>query len=136
MVPPVAADGVPCSWARLNAGTRYFEDMLSSDTEMDLMQALGLNVVRLGFMWTGVNPQPNVFNQTCVDPARMVPRWFQPPCQLRICSGCRYIEIIRTIVHKLASRGVYTLLDMHEDVLSSDFCLYGFVRFLHKWADR
>ena len=66
------------------------------------------------------------------DGSKMVPT----SMSLRICSGCRYIEIIRTIVHKLASRGVYTLLDMHEDVLSSDFCLYGFVRFLHKWADR
>ena len=72
--------------------------MLSSDAEMDLMQALGLNVVRLGFMWSGVCPEANVYNQT-------------------------YIDIIRTIVHKLASRGVYTLLDMHEDVLSSGFCL-------------
>lgn len=36
----------------------------------------------------------------------------------------RYVDIIKGIVAKMAARGVYTLLDMHQDVLSSEFCLY------------
>lgn len=77
----------------------YFKDMLASDAEFDLLEALGFNVVRLGFMWSGFNPAPGVFNST-------------------------YLQAIQTIVKRLAARGIYTLLDMHEDVLSSKFCTY------------
>jgi endoglycosylceramidase len=77
----------------------YFEDMVNSDAEYDMLEALGFTVIRLGYMWTGAEPEANIFNQT-------------------------YIDTIKTIVGKLADRGIYTLLDMHEDVLSSKFCLY------------
>mmetsp|Transcript_43362 Transcript_43362/g.68652 ORF Transcript_43362/g.68652 Transcript_43362/m.68652 type:complete len:503 (-) Transcript_43362:210-1718(-) len=77
----------------------YFEDMLQSDKEFDLMKQMGFNVMRLGWMWSGFNPAPGVFNQT-------------------------YADIIKTIVEKMNARGIYVLLDMHEDVLSSKFCLY------------
>ena len=77
----------------------YFEDMLESDAEFDLMKKLGFNVMRLGYMWSGYNPTSGYFNQT-------------------------YVDTIQAIVAKMAARGVYTLLDMHEDCLSSKFCLY------------
>ena len=77
----------------------YFPDMLASEAEFDLVEALGFNVVRLGFMWSGFNPARGVFNTT-------------------------YLEAVKAIVEGLADRGIYTLLDMHEDVLSSKFCLY------------
>mmetsp|Transcript_105427 Transcript_105427/g.304340 ORF Transcript_105427/g.304340 Transcript_105427/m.304340 type:complete len:323 (-) Transcript_105427:1277-2245(-) len=77
----------------------YFDDMLENDDEFDAMAQIGFNVMRLGFMWSGYNPAEGVFNQT-------------------------YIDVIKTIVDKMAARGIYTLLDMHEDVLSSKFCLY------------
>ena len=32
-----------------------------------LMQRMGWTVMRLGFMWTGFNPAPGVFNDTYVD---------------------------------------------------------------------
>ena len=60
---------------------------------------MGFNVVRLGYMWAGVMPEEGVYNQT-------------------------YISIIKTIVKNLSDRGIYTLLDMHQDVLSSKFCNY------------
>ena len=77
----------------------YFQDMLDSDSEFALMEKLGFNVMRLGFMWSGYNPAPGVFNHT-------------------------YLESVRAIVDSMAAKGVYTLLDMHEDVFSSKFCLY------------
>lgn len=77
----------------------YFHEMLDADEEFALMKKMGFNVMRLGFMWTGYNPQEGVFNQT-------------------------YIDTVKTIVRKMADHGVYALLDMHEDVLSSNFCLY------------
>lgn len=77
----------------------FFADQTTSDDEMKRMSALGLNAVRLGYMWTGANPGPNEFNDT-------------------------YIETVRSIVDRFAAYGIYTLLDMHEDILSSKFCLY------------
>ena len=63
------------------------------------MEKLGITVVRLGYMWSGVNPADGVFNAT-------------------------YVAKVKTIVQRFAERGIYTLLDMHEDGLSSKFCLY------------
>jgi endoglycosylceramidase len=77
----------------------YFTDMLSSDDEFELLEKMGVNVVRLGYMWTGAMPSENFFNTT-------------------------YVDQINAIVEGLGRHGIYTLLDMHEDVLSSKFCLY------------
>jgi endoglycosylceramidase len=76
----------------------YFEDLLG-DAEPVLMAQLGFNVLRLGFMWSGYNPAPGVFNAT-------------------------YLEVVKSQVAKLNSYGIYVLLDMHQDILSSKFCLY------------
>ena len=51
--------------------------------------ALGLNVVRLGWMWSGFNPNEGYFNTT-------------------------YAAEIQKNVDLLAEQGVYTLLDMHQ----------------------
>ena len=72
----------------------------------DLMKSLGITVVRLGWMWSGFNPHPGVFNQT-------------------------YATTLLDIISILNSRGIYVLLDMHQDVMSSDFCLYDG---LPKWV--
>eukprot|EP00729_Bicosta_minor_P008698 gene8698-2097_t len=77
----------------------YFDDMLQSDGEAGQMEELGFNVVRLGFMWSGYNPAPGVFNAS-------------------------YITVIKSIVAKLNAHGVYALLDLHQDIMSSKFCLY------------
>ena len=77
-----------------------FPDQLDNDGEATLMEELGFNVLRLGWMWTGYNGGgPGQFNET-------------------------YGDALGRIVSRLAARGVHVLLDMHEDVLSSDFCLY------------
>eukprot|EP00854_Cymbomonas_tetramitiformis_P014824 gene14824-17524_t len=45
--------------------SRYFVDMVDSDDEMDRMADMGLNVVRLGWMWSGFNGAgPGQFNMT------------------------------------------------------------------------
>ena len=81
----------------------YFADLglpgSKNDTEAAAMESLGFNVLRLGFMWSGYNPAPGVFNQT-------------------------YIEVVKHQVAQLNARGVYVLLDMHQDIISSAFCLY------------
>ena len=77
----------------------YFPDLLEGDTEARAMEALGFNVLRLGFMWSGYNPAPGEYNRS-------------------------YVEVIKTTVAQLNAHGVYVLLDMHQDILSSAFCLY------------
>ena len=76
----------------------YFEDMLN-DAEIDLMASMGFTAMRVGFMWSGFNPAPGIFNKT-------------------------YLDTVRAIVDKMAERGVHTLLDVHQDCFSSSFCLY------------
>mmetsp|Transcript_7252 Transcript_7252/g.20469 ORF Transcript_7252/g.20469 Transcript_7252/m.20469 type:complete len:497 (+) Transcript_7252:110-1600(+) len=77
----------------------YISEMYDSDAHAIHMQRLGFTVVRLGFMWSGYNPAPGVFNQT-------------------------YIDIIKVIVGRLAKRGVYALLNVQMDGLSSKFGTY------------
>jgi endoglycosylceramidase len=57
-------------------------------------------MIRLGTMWPGAEPEKNVFNNT-------------------------YIELLENITKKAATYGIYTLLDMHQDVLSEKFCGEG-----------
>jgi len=85
---------------RVNKGPPwYVEDMYESDAVANHNQLLGFTVVRLGFMWSGYNPAPNVFNQT-------------------------YIDVIKATVDRLAKRGVYSLLNVQMDGLSSKFGAY------------
>ena len=68
----------------------YIDQMYQSDDTAEHMQRLGFNVVRLGFMWSGYNPAPGVFNQT-------------------------YIDVIKKTVHRLTQHGVYSLLNVQVD---------------------
>ena len=76
----------------------YDVSLLKYDVVAQLA-AVGVNVVRVGFMWTGAEPTPGQFNMT-------------------------YYEIMRSIVTNLADHGIYALLDVHQDCLSALFCLY------------
>lgn len=77
----------------------YFVEQTTSDDEFALMQELGLTALRLGFMWSGYNPAPGIFNKT-------------------------YIDTIHSIIERASRHGIYVLLDMHQDCFSSNFCLY------------
>ena len=66
---------------------------------IEMMQDLGLNVMRLGWMWSGFEPEPGQFCKT-------------------------YYEQQLSIVDALSKAGIHTLLDAHQDCLSSDFCSY------------
>lgn len=65
-----------------------------------IMENLGLNVLRLGAMWPGIEPTRGTYNES-------------------------YMRELATIVQTAAKHGVYTLLDMHQDVLSEQFCGEG-----------
>lgn len=81
--------------------TDTFDPELSfADADIAMLRSWGLNVVRLGVMWPGVEPERGKVNQT-------------------------YLETMQTLVRKLHAAGIATLLEFHQDLLSSRFCGEG-----------
>ena len=69
--------------------------------DMELMQSLGFNVVRLSVPWAAVEPIEGQYNET-------------------------YLEIITGIVDKAGSKyGIYTLIDFHQDAWNAKLCGNG-----------
>jgi len=63
----------------------------------------GFNVVRLGVLWQAVapsGPEPSSFNYS-------------------------YLAEVKLTIETLAARGIYTIVDMHQDVLGDRFCGEG-----------
>ena len=74
----------------VNKNWPWFPNWLQNDTLLDDMASWGINAVRVGWMWTGFNGAgPGQFNET-------------------------YYELQADIVQRLAERGIYTFLDMHQ----------------------
>ena len=68
--------------------------------DLDNLVDWGFNSIRLGVMWPGVEPIRGEYNDT-------------------------YLQIIDEIVENAAKKGVYTLLDFHQDVYSPKLCGEG-----------
>ena len=64
------------------------------------MKQWGLNGIRLGVMWPGVQPKEDYFNQT-------------------------YIQTMVDLVNLAGRYGVYTLVEFHQDLFSEKFCADG-----------
>lgn len=75
-------------------------DTSLSTKDFITLKSLGVNVIRLGVMWPGVEPTRGVYNTT-------------------------YLDQTQRIIENAAKYGIYTLLDMHQDVLSEKFCGEG-----------
>ncbi|CAK0895425.1 unnamed protein product, partial [Prorocentrum cordatum] len=73
--------------------------------DFDFLLDAGINLIRLGVMWPGAEPARGEYNET-------------------------YFSSVREIVKTAGSRGVYVLLDMHQDLLSEHFCGEG----IPSWA--
>jgi len=74
------------------------------------MKKMGVTLLRLGTMWPGVEPVQGSYNAT-------------------------YLQEIAKIVGMAAENGIYTILDMHQDVLSEQFCGEGVPHFYVKEDD-
>ena len=70
------------------------------EEDMQTLSRLGLNVIRLGLMWPGAEPERGRYNES-------------------------YYETIRSIVDTAYKHDIYTILDLHQDVLSEEFCGEG-----------
>lgn len=81
--------------------TATFSPLFSFTTkDMTALQSLGINGIRLGTMWPGVEPQRGNYNSS-------------------------YLNALYQLVQTAASFGIYSLLDMHQDVMSEKFCGEG-----------
>ena len=84
----------------------WFDDAILNKTRLKRYREWGFNVVRLGAMWSGFEPEEGRFNAT-------------------------YERTLENIVHRLAEHEMYVILDMHQDVASTAFASYdGFPRWL------
>ena len=78
----------------VNKGFPWYPQELLDPANVQSLAKVGLNFVRLGMMWSGVEPQPKQYNVT-------------------------YLNIMQDIIELLGKYDIYVLLDMHQDVLSS-----------------
>lgn len=76
-----------------------------SEEDMIMLQDLGLNIVRYGVMWAGVEPVKGLYNNT-------------------------YLQKIRSVFDKASNYGITVLADFHQDVWAEDLCGEGVPR----WA--
>lgn len=87
--------------------TTFSRDISMNEVDFQIMKDLGLNVLRLGTMWPGIEPEKGKYNMT-------------------------YVSLLVDMAYNASTYGIYTLLDMHQDVLSEKFCGEG----IPKWAAR
>jgi endoglycosylceramidase len=92
--------------------SQFSKDISMAKEDFEWMQKLGLNFLRLGVMWPGVEPV-----HTC-----------------DVHGAClyneTYLDQIDTIITMAGAHGVYVMFDMHQDGLSEFFCGEG----LPSWA--
>jgi endoglycosylceramidase len=79
-----------------------FQPQLSfGDKDVEFLVQNGFNMVRLYVSWHGLEAEKDNYNSS-------------------------YLDVIEGIVNKLGRRGIYTLLDCHQDLMSPKFCGEGF----------
>lgn len=82
-----------------------FDSQLSlTDAELDDLVKWGFNFVRLGVMWEAVERSPDTYNET-------------------------YLDDVEGLINRLGQRGIYTLVDAHQDVLARKICGEGMPNF-------
>lgn len=71
-----------------------------NNQDYEILQDLGLNFVRLGVMWPGVEPQKGIYNYT-------------------------YLNLMKSIVQNLEKKNISVLIEFHQDSLSEYYCGEG-----------
>jgi endoglycosylceramidase len=90
----------------IKRGYPWYPEELTNQTMIDNLKTWGFNSVRLGVMWSGLRPDIKTVNIT-------------------------YLNIILKMIDDLSDRGIYVIIDLHQDWMSSKFGSYdGFPRWL------
>ena len=96
-----------------DAGTPWNFD----NADASRMQSLGFNLVRLGIEWQALEPGTGGPNQ----PGVCTPGAPGDPHEFNKAIALRYLRHVAATVNLLARHGIYTLLDMHQDVYNTNF---------------
>ncbi len=88
-----------------------------SAADASRMQSLGFNVVRLGIEWQALEPGSGGPNQ----PNVCTPGTPGDPHEFNKAVAMRYLSHVAATVRLLGRYGIYTLLDMHQDVYNTHF---------------
>jgi len=78
---------------------------------------LGFDVVRLGILWSGIEPGHGGINDAAVC-RRGTPG---NPHEMDVAVANRYLARVQQVVQLLGEYHIYTLLDMHQDLFSTAF---------------
>lgn len=70
------------------------------EEDLNLLESMGYNSIRLSVPWAGVEPQDGYINQT-------------------------YLDIMSGIVDRSGKHGIYSLVDFHQDAWTAKFCGNG-----------
>ena len=81
-----------------------------NDKDIDDLVNWGFNLVRLGVMWESVERSPDTFNLT-------------------------YLDEVNKLINKLGEKGIYTMVDAHQDVFARRICGEGVPDFYAKNED-
>lgn len=66
------------------------------EAEMDKLRAWGFNAIRFLILWAAIEPQPGVYDD-------------------------QYLDMVEQYVHWAAARGIYVILDMHQDLYGEKY---------------
>lgn len=77
--------------------------------DMDNLIKWGMNHVRLGVMWEAVETAPGVYNYT-------------------------YLDEVENLINAMGEKGIMTMIDMHQDVLTRMNCGEGMPAFYAEWV--
>ena len=80
--------------------TNFDYELSLVDKDFQILYNMGVNLIRLGTMWSGFEPEKGKFNAT-------------------------YINNLKTIIRNGKKYDTFFILDMHQDVLSEAFCGEG-----------
>eukprot|EP01065_Artemidia_motanka_P031517 TRINITY_DN378_c0_g1_i1.p1 TRINITY_DN378_c0_g1~~TRINITY_DN378_c0_g1_i1.p1 ORF type:complete len:496 (+),score=181.11 TRINITY_DN378_c0_g1_i1:63-1490(+) len=83
----------------VHKGFPWYPDWLLNETLVKELSEWGMNAIRVGWMMTGFEPADGQFNET-------------------------YFEMSQKVTDTLAKYGIHSLLDTHQDCMSSLFCTY------------
>lgn len=88
-----------------------FDPNLSlTDGDIDNLVSWGFNLVRLGVMWEAVERQPGVYDVA-------------------------YLNKVNELINRLGAKGIYTMVDAHQDVFARRICGEGVPDFYAEYDD-
>lgn len=86
------------------SSNEFDSDLSLTDLEIDDLLSWGFNLVRLGVMWEAVERQPGVYDDA-------------------------YLTKVESLINRLGAKGIYTLVDAHQDVFARSICGEGIPNF-------